>query len=855
MTLRVTAPLLERADVLDRLSAWWPAAGSGGGAFVWLVGEAGIGKTSLLRALAGRGPAWWGQCDPLSTPRPLGPLLDLADGPVPALAPLLRDEAAPHRVYAQLVDRIRAEPAPPLLLLEDVHWADDATLDLVRFLVRRLESLPVLAVASIRDDELAGRPELTRVLGDTLREARVHRVGLTPLTLEAVRTLARGSEVDAERLHEVSGGNPFFVTEVVAGGLASATVRDAVLARVAQLDPPSVDVLAAVSVAPRSLDVEHVATLTGHGPDAVDAAVRAGLLVEANRSLSFRHELARTAVEDDLGPARRRVLHQRLLGLLLESDSADPSRLAHHAIGTGDPELVLEHVPPAVEEAEARRSRREVTALLDALLVHRDRLDPVTECRLRTKQALALALLDRPDDGLAHARLAVDAAKVLDDALVLGPALVASARCRWLLGEVHVAEREYADAVDILRPGGDSPELAGALVEQARHAMLARHHVPAIDRSTEALGVADRLGAVELQRMATLILGTTELVTGDADEGTTVLTGLLATAREQADGDLAALALSQLGTGSGEIRRYVDADRWLRAGVEEARRADHDYSLSYNTAWLARIAFEQGRWTEATDGAEGPARARGGSAYVTPLTALCVLGRVRVRRGDPDGTSVLDEALQLGRHAELQHRWSAHCGLAEAAWLRGRPAEAEAHLADPFREALECDSAWARGELGYWLWRTGHLDTAPEGAAAPFAAMIGGDWAAAAEQWRELGCPYEEALAFAEGDLEAQRAALELLDGLGARPAAQWLRARMRDAGVTSVPRGPRASTRSHPEGLTDREAEVHALLVEGLTNPEIAQRLFISPKTVEHHVSAVLAKLGATSRRDLGGR
>ena len=137
---------------------------------------------------------------------------------------------------------------------------------------------------------------------------------LTPLTLGAVRTLARDSEVDAERLHEVSGGNPFFVTEVVAGGLDSATVRDAVLARVAQLTAPSVDVLAAVSVAPRSLAVEHVAALTGHGPEAVDAAVRAGLLVEADRSLGFRHELARTAVEDDLGPARRRALHDGCSG-------------------------------------------------------------------------------------------------------------------------------------------------------------------------------------------------------------------------------------------------------------------------------------------------------------------------------------------------------------------------------------------------------------------------------------------------------------------------------------------------------------------------------------------------------------
>jgi DNA-binding CsgD family transcriptional regulator len=220
-----------------------------------------------------------------------------------------------------------------------------------------------------------------------------------------------------------------------------------------------------------------------------------------------------------------------------------------------------------------------------------------------------------------------------------------------------------------------------------------------------------------------------------------------------------------------------------------------------------------------------------------------------VRRGDPGAEEALRRSLDSARDAELQHRWPALCGLAELCWLRGRPGEGVEVLAGPYAEAVDTDSPWAQGEIGFWLWRNGGTDEPPPLDSTPFARHVAGDWHAAAAGWREIGCPYEEALALADGDTDAQQRALEKFIALGARPAAMWLRGRLGQSGV--VPRTRRPSTLRHPAGLTARQAEILQLVAAGLTNAEIADQLFISPKTVEHHVSAILAKLGVATRNE----
>jgi DNA-binding CsgD family transcriptional regulator len=243
-----------------------------------------------------------------------------------------------------------------------------------------------------------------------------------------------------------------------------------------------------------------------------------------------------------------------------------------------------------------------------------------------------------------------------------------------------------------------------------------------------------------------------------------------------------------------------------------------------------------------------------GAAAISRIMALVALGRLRTRRGDPGAMAALDEALDLAEKTQtLQRLGPVRAARAEAAWLEDDIPRVLAEARAAWGLAHHRRHPWHTGELGFWRWRAGERVRLPACAARPFARQVGGDWRRAAAAWERLGCPYEQARALADGDAPAQLAALAIFDRLGARPELEGVRQRLRAGGVRHVPRGRRLSTRGNPGGLTAREAEIAALLARALTNARIGARLHISPKTVDHHVSAILAKLGVASREEAG--
>ena len=308
--------------------------------------------------------------------------------------------------------------------------------------------------------------------------------------------------------------------------------------------------------------------------------------------------------------------------------------------------------------------------------------------------------------------------------------------------------------------------------------------------------------------------------------------------------------MTNLSSGAGEIRGYALADRWLRDAIAWSAERDLDSNRRYASAWLARCHFEQGRWSEAGMMVARLA-AEGVAMPPTRIVALTVLGRLRARRGDPDARAPLEEAWELATQTgDLQRTWPVAAGRAEQAWLDGRPAAVPGLVAEPF----ELAAGWATsGPSANWGPGCGGWAASPaRPPARPAPARRWRDWRAAAAAWRALGCPYEQALALADSTAEDDLlAALDLLERLGARPAADTVAARLRELGVRRRPRRPRRATLANPAGLTARELDVLALLGEGLRNADIAGRLHIAEKTVDHHVSAILAKLGVRSRQE----
>lgn len=846
--------LLEREDLLESLGQRLAYAHEGKGSLVLVAGEAGAGKTSLVRVFAdsldGSTLVIQGACDPLSTPRPLGPLHDFAADSNSGLTGLTSEERPAVEMFSEVLNRLRNTIRPILVWIEDIHWADEGTLDFLRFIGRRIEDSKAAVVCTYRDDEVGPDHPLRPVLGQLIPLDATHRVVVPPLSLAAVTKLASDHASDPRELLRLTDGNAFFVTEILASGEELPdTVQEAVLSRVAGLDENPRRVVEGVSVAPRSLEVEHAGVIAGGSLDDIDAALAAGVLITDGHGLRFRHELARSAVEESLPPARRFSLHMRMLGILEEEQNPDLARLAHHAVRAGRTDLVVEYAPPAGDEAVRRGSRREAVAFYRAALDHADELGPDRTAELRVKLGAELRVLDAPDAAETELGLAIHHYRRSGDVESLADALGQLQGILWSLRRFDEGWQAMDEAITQLRPRGPSEALGMTLYRIAHHHMLARHGQLAFTHIEEARQVAAEIHSEDLDWLVLMMTGCIHVVLGDSEEGLGLLQESVERAEALGDLRLLTMGLGMLGSGAGESRRYEAGISALERGVEQGLATDVDYIVAYNRSWLARISFEQGRWDEAVNYADLVDRTTQQREGVAYLTAMSALGRARVRRGDPGGLTLLEQMTELARDHELQHGWNAICGRAEYHWLAGDPQAGLDELAPAFARALETDSQWARGEIGFWMWRTGAIDAPPDGAAEPFALQMSGDWKAAAESWAEIGCPYEQALALADGPEEAKLEALAMFDSLGARPMGDRLRKVLRDLGVDGVPRGPSKETLANPRGLTNRQLEVLRLIVDGLNNTQIAKELYVSKKTVEHHVSAIYSKLGVDSR------
>ena len=846
--------LLERDAELDRLGAALERAAGGSGSVVLVAGEAGIGKTSLVRAFVRRNDGrrarvLLGACDDLLTPRTLGPLRDAARGTAGPLAAAL---AADDRDAALLTALADGGARPTVLVLEDVHWADDATLDVLRYVGRRVAELPAVLVATYRDEEVG--PSLQRVLG-ALGGPAVHRLAPARLSRSAVARLTGGTAATSAPVYTLTRGNPFFVSEMVAGAREAvpATVVDAVLARVQRLGPAARAALEGLSVVPSAVELPLArALLDGSGLADLGALAeieRTGLLEVRAGAVAFRHELARRAVEGALPMGVRMQHHARVLAALRAGPEPDLARVVHHAVAAGDAAAVVAHAPAAARVAHRLGAHAQEAALQEQALAYRERLDPAEEAALWREHAAALFTLDRMPRALDAGREAVRLAEERGDPEPLAEALVGLGLAYWAVLRPAEGLAAVERAVAVLEPVGDGPTHAYALAYLAGLRITVDRDADALEAARAAAAMARRVGAPPLVALARIACGTARLKQGDADGADDLRAGIAAAASASAH-VFAMTGHILLVQDLWNAGRHAEAEAQIAAGTAYAQERDLGIYLDHLGAYGHRAQALRGEW----DAAEAGLRRLVDTDETGALRyGLPELARLLVRRGADDARTVLERAADRARRADGRYEL-APVALAwiELAWLTDRPADARAAVTALAARAAAPGAAWLRADLLRWRRRLGEPVVAFPGCPPEHAAGLRGDWRAAAAGFAARGMPYERALELADArEVEPMVEALRILDDLGARPAAALVRRRLREGGVVAVPRGPKPTTRANPAGLTERQVEILGMVRGGRTNAEIAATLVLSVRTVDHHVSAVLQKLGVTTRRE----
>lgn len=826
--------LVERDEQLELLRDH--VVGSNG-SIVLVEGMAGMGKSVLIdEALIGLDDqidVWCGRCEPVVIPVAFSPFFEMLDDLPPNVAEVVRSGTAGVATYARILDALKHRET--VVALDDLQWADEATLDLVRYLGRR--------IASTRSSLVLGyRPEESGPAADVIADLmpRAHRIVVDPLTVAGVLALGATGEREAERIHSLSGGNPFFASEMIRNPdvAVPATVGEVITAGLRRLPIAAQRLVEAIALCLDGLDVDVALQLSHDAAAHFDLACERGLIATRGDRAHCRHDLMRTAIDDAIPPARRRELHAELLTLREQHQRRTPAAvLAHHAVGAGNDELTLVYSLQAADAAMAAGTHRHAADHIARGRPHFDRLPADERFDALGRAAEVYSLVARFDQAVAISEERVELAG--SDTAARAEALALLGSCWDRLGNCG-AGLVFAEESLALR-SDDSASAAMAHRVAAKAAMHEGDFPLTIEHSIAAAAANRALGNAQNELQSMVTAATAKTMSSLAD-GLDELEVVYERSLDLALTDVAATAINNLAFGHLDRYEFDAARRWFETGLAHCEQFQLDRWIRSLNNGLATIDLECGRWAEARRYLDEPDVA---ACWPSEAEVAGLRARLLMRTGDADAPHLVAATIDLlMRDPWLPDRIDAATLLAEAAWLGVADLAdvADSIVSEASLPAVR-RSPWGSAHIAFWADLAGvELPTTEMG--GPMALVASGDREGTAAEWDRLGCTYGAALTRTRLDDPPVDDIVRVLDGLGAIAAIDAVRRDWAARGITTsvVPR--------HPSGLTRRQLEVLELLVAGCTNAEIADRLYISEKTAGHHVSAILTQLGVNSRR-----